>query len=350
MKNIFGKAVLVASVLLLSMTGISCSNEEKATPQKEKTYDMTGFAKGADVSWVTEMEAAGYKFYNASGAEQECMSLMRDLGMNAIRLRVWVDPTEGWCNKQDVLIKAWRAHNLGMRLMIDFHYSDSWADPGQQEIPAAWADYDLEQMKTAVANHTKEVLQLLKDNGIDVEWVQIGNETRTGMLKPIGAINNNDFSNFAALVDAGYDAAKSVYENALCVIHIDQGDNKTRLKWMFNGLKSKNAKYDVIGVSLYPTDDDWEAKTDSCMKNLKTMAETYQKKVMVCEIGMDNTSKNAEAMLNKMVKGCKAIDSCLGIFYWEPECYNGWEGYTMGAFDTTGKPNSSLNAFSSATE
>ncbi len=350
MKNIFGKAALAASVLLFSITGISCSNDEKATPEKEKTYDMTGFAKGADVSWVTEMEAAGYKFYNASGAEQECMSLMRDLGMNSIRLRVWVDPTDGWCNKQDVLVKAWRAHNLGMRLMIDFHYSDSWADPGQQEIPAAWADYDLEQMKTAVANHTKEVLQLLKDNGIDVEWVQIGNETRTGMLKPIGGISNNDFTNFAALIDAGYDAVKSVYENALCVIHIDNGHQISRLTWMFNGLKSKNAKYDVIGVSLYPTDDDWETKTDDCLANLKTLAETYGKKVMVCEIGMDNTSVNAEAMLNKMIKGCEGISDCLGLFYWEPECYNGWEGYSMGAFDTTGKPNSSLNAFASKAE
>lgn len=98
---------------------------------------MSGFVRGADVSWLTEMESSGYKFYNAKGQEQECMSLLRDLGMNAIRLRVWVNPANptekdnvyGWCNKEDVVLKAWRAHNLGYRLMIDFHYSDAWADP-----------------------------------------------------------------------------------------------------------------------------------------------------------------------------------------------------------------------------
>ncbi len=340
--------MLLAAACIFSLA--ACNDDDNTTPQKAKEYDMTGFAKGADVSWLTQMEASGYKFYNASGTEQDCMALLRDLGMNSIRLRVWVDPTTGWCNKQDVLIKAWRAHNLGMRLMIDFHYSDTWADPGKQNIPAAWADYDLEQMKTAVANHTKEVLQLLKDNGIDVEWVQIGNETRTGMMKPIGAIDNNDFTNFAALVDAGYDAVKSVYENALCVIHIDNGHQISRLTWMFNGLKSKNAKYDVIGVSLYPEDDTWETVTDDCLNNLKTLAETYNKKVMVCEIGMSWDAVNAEAMLNKMIKGCEAIDGCLGLFYWEPECYDGWENYSKGAFDNDGKPTAALNAFSSTVE
>ena len=340
--------MLLAAVCMLSLT--ACNDDEATTPQQAKQYDMTGFAKGADVSWLTQMEASGYKFYNASGAEQECMSLLRDLGMNSVRLRVWVNPTDGWCNKQDVLVKAWRAKNLGMRVMIDFHYSDSWADPSKQNIPAAWADYDLDQMKEAVANHTKEVLQLLKDNGVDVEWVQIGNETRTGMLWPMGKVSGSDFANFTALVNAGYDAVKSVYENALCIIHLDNGHQLNRFTWMFNGLKANNAKYDVIGVSLYPTDDEWETMTDSCLENLQTLATTYGKKVMVCEIGMNWESENAEAMLSKMVKGCEAISDCLGLFYWEPESYNSWQNYQMGAFDSNGKPTSALNAFASTTE
>ncbi len=108
------------------------------------------FAKGADVSWVTEMEGAGKLFYNNTGVVTECMQLLKNLGMNTIRLRVWVDPAGGWNNMADVLVKAVRAKNLGMRIMIDFHYSDSWADPGQQTKPAAWASQDLAGLQTSV--------------------------------------------------------------------------------------------------------------------------------------------------------------------------------------------------------
>ena len=117
--------MLLASALLFSITGTSCSNDDNTTPETKPTYDMTGFAKGADVSWLTEMEANGKTFKNANGKTQECMSLLRDLGMNSIRLRVWVNPEDGWCGKADVVAKAWRAQQLGMRVMIDFHYSDT---------------------------------------------------------------------------------------------------------------------------------------------------------------------------------------------------------------------------------
>src|SRR6185295_10631574 len=92
----------------------------------------TDFVKGADVSWLTEMEATGKKFYNSAGTEKDCMQILKDLGMNSIRLRVWVNPANGWNNTADVVAKALRAKALGMKIMIDFHYSDSWADPGQQ--------------------------------------------------------------------------------------------------------------------------------------------------------------------------------------------------------------------------
>jgi arabinogalactan endo-1,4-beta-galactosidase len=344
MKKSFLKTILLAALCVFSLD--ACSDDNNTTPQQEKQYDMTGFAKGADVSWLTEMESSGTKFYNAAGSEQECMTLLRDLGMNSIRLRVWVNPSDGWCNKQDVLVKAWRAKNLGMRVMIDFHYSDSWADPSKQTTPSAWADYDLEALKTAVADHTTDVLETLKAQGIDVEWIQIGNETSTGMLWPTGLVSGNDFTNYVALNNAGYEAAKAVYPEALCIVHIDRAQQLSHLTWMFNGLRDNGAKWDVIGLSFYPTDDDWQTSTESCLANMKTLATTYGKKVMLCEIGMNWESENAETMLSTVLKGCKAMDSCLGVFYWEPECYSGWNGYAMGAFDGNGKPTSALNAFS----
>ena len=345
MKKSFLKPLLLAALAFVTLS--SCSDDHDTIPQKEPTYDMTGFAKGADVSWLTQMQASGKKFYNSNGTEQDCMSLLRDLGVNSIRLRVWVDPADGWCNKKDLLTKAWQAKNLGERIMVDFHYSDSWADPGQQTIPAAWNDFkdDLDKMKTAVAEHTTDVLKYLKDNGIDVEWIQIGNETRTGMLWPLGLASDDNFSNYAALNNAGYDAAKAVYPNAQCIIHIDRGNELGGFTWMFDGLKAAGAKWDVIGMSLYPEDNNWQKATDDCLANISTLATRYNKKVMICEIGMPWDSENAAAMMQKMVDGCKAKTECLGIFYWEPECYGGWNGYNKGAFDSNGKPTDALNAF-----
>lgn len=345
MKKSFLKPLLLAALAFVTLS--SCSDDHDTIPQKEPTYDMTGFAKGADVSWLTQMQASGKKFYNSNGTEQDCMSLLRDLGVNSIRLRVWVDPADGWCNKKDLLTKAWHAKNLGERIMVDFHYSDSWADPGKQNIPAAWNDFkdDLDKMKAAVAEHTTDVLKYLKDNGIDVEWIQIGNETRTGMLWPLGLASDNNFSNYAALNNAGYDAAKAVYPNAQCIIHIDQGNDLGGFTWMFDGLKAAGAKWDVIGMSLYPEDNNWQELTDDCLNNISTLATRYNKKVMICEIGMPWDSENAAAMMKKMVDGCKAKAECLGIFYWEPECYGGWNDYNKGAFDSNGKPTTVLDAF-----
>ena len=102
---------------------------DKPKPEQPAITTKGDYAKGADISWLTQMEADGQKFYTAAGKEMECTALMKELGFNAIRLRVWVDPFDGWCAKEDVLVKAKRAQELGMRIMIDFHYSDTWADP-----------------------------------------------------------------------------------------------------------------------------------------------------------------------------------------------------------------------------
>ena len=354
MKNMIGKALLLASTLMFSITGTSCSNDDAVTPEQEKKYDMTGFAKGADVSWLTEFESNGALFYDANGKPQECMALLRDLGMNSIRLRVWVNPDGGWCGKDDVVAKAWRAHKLGMRLMIDFHYSDTWADPGKQYVPAAWKDYTFEQMKQAVADHTRDVLTALKERNIDVEWVQVGNETSDGMLwndadgadaLAVTGRASKNMANFAAYVNAGYDAVKAVYPDAKVIVHLDKGNKLSQYTWMFDGLKQHGAKWDVIGMSLYPdwiTDQTWQQVSDDCLANMQTLATKYGCNVILSEIGMVWNSENAAPFLKKMVDGCKALSICEGVFYWEPETYGNLNGYDKGAFDDSGKPTVAL--------
>lgn len=176
--KLFNIAIML---MLLTCAQASCSSEDSPiTSPKQATVAVpdSGFAKGADVSWVTQMESEGLTFNNKKGVATELMKLLKDdCNVDAIRLRVWVNPTSGWNNADDVLIKARRAAALGLRVMIDFHFSDTWADPGHQSTPAAWADYNIDQLKEAVAAHVTDVLTRLNSFGVTPEWVQIGNET-----------------------------------------------------------------------------------------------------------------------------------------------------------------------------
>ena len=305
------------------------------------------FVKGADISWVTQMETAGIKFYNSSGTPTECMALMKSLGMNTVRLRVWVNPSPAWNNAADVVAKAVRAKNLGLRIMIDFHYSDTWADPGNQTKPAAWATQDLATLKTSLATHTIDVLTQLKNSGVTPEWVQVGNETNNGMLWPDGKASVS-MSNFAQLVNAGYDAVKSVFASAKVIVHISNGYDNSLFRWMFDGLTANSAKYDVIGMSLYPSASDWASYNTQCLANMNDMVTRYNKEVMVVEVGMswDNATA-ANSFLADIISKTAAVsgNKGLGVLYWEPEAYNNWQGYTLGAFDNSGKPTAALSVF-----
>jgi arabinogalactan endo-1,4-beta-galactosidase len=305
------------------------------------------FAKGADISWLTQMESSGKKFYNSVGAEQECMALLKSLGMNSVRLRVWVNPSGSWNNSADVVAKAIRAKNLGLRIMIDFHYSDTWADPGQQAKPAAWASLDFATLKTSLATHTTTVLTELKNNGVSPEWVQVGNETNNGMLWPDGKASTN-MANFTQLVNAGYDAVKAVFPSAKVIVHISNGYDNALFRWMFDGLSSNGAKYDVIGMSLYPSSTNWATLNSQCLTNMNDMVARYGKEVMVVEVGMSWDQASAcNSFLSDLITKTKSVTNGkgLGVFYWEPEAYNNWQGYTLGAFDNSGNPTVALNAF-----
>ena len=201
---------------------VCCGKAPQTTPETPPEVEPESFfCKGADISWVTEMEGKGYKFYNAAGQERELTALMKEIGCNAIRLRVWVNPTGGWNGQADVVAKAKRAQALGLKLLIDFHYSDSWADPGKQTVPAAWQGKDATAMAAAVKAHTQEVLQALKAAGVDVAWVQVGNETTNGMLWDSGKVAGSSAGQFVNYFHAGREAVKALYPQAKVILHLD---------------------------------------------------------------------------------------------------------------------------------
>jgi arabinogalactan endo-1,4-beta-galactosidase len=345
MKKIFFLAFLFATILACKK---STTTENVITPTPvPPTITTAAFAKGADISWLTQMEAGGIKFYNAAGTQQECMSLLKSLGLNTVRLRVWVNPALGYNNAADVLVKAIRAKNIGLRIMINFHYSDTWADPGSQTKPATWAGQTITNLKTSLATHTTDVLTLLKNNSIEPEWVQIGNETNDGMLWPEGKASTN-MANFAQLVNAGYDASKAVFPNAKVIVHVSNGWDNALFRWMFDGLKTNGAKYDVIGMSIYPTAINWANTNALCLINMNDMVSRYNKEVMIVEVGMSWDSPTVcNSFLTDIISKTKSLanNKGLGVLYWEPQAYNNWQGYSLGAFDNTGKPTVALNAF-----
>ena len=305
------------------------------------------FAKGADVSWVTQMEQANYQFYNEAGTQQELFQLLHDHDLNTIRLRVWVNPAGGWNGTNDLVTKAIRAHNLGFRLMIDFHYSDSWADPGQQTKPAAWQNYTFPQLLTAVYNHTYAVLDTLKDHNIVPEWVQVGNETNDGMLWPDGRASTH-MASFAQLVDRGYAAVKAINPTSKVIVHCSNGYNNGLFRYLYDGLTANGARFDVIGMSLYPTTTDWPARTAQCQTNMNDMVARYPgKEVMVVETGMPADAPIAtQQMLLDLLAKTRAVPGGkgLGVLYWEPQAYN-WMNYGLNMWNTNGRPTVALSAF-----
>ena len=338
------KRIFAALFLLFALTAGSC---EKPEPEPTPT-PVAGFAKGADVSWVTQMEKESCRFYDASGKQTECMALLKSLGMNAIRLRVWVNPTGGWCGKEDVVAKALRAQALGMRIMIDFHYSDSWADPGKQNKPEAWKNLPLEELKVAVANHTNDVLMALRLAGVAPEWIQIGNETTGGMLWPDGQ-NYTDagFATYVQLHNAGYAAAKNVFPNAKVMVHVDNGWKWETLDWFFKNFRINGANYDLIGLSLYPEKSNWQTYNNQILNNIQTLYAQYQKETIICEVGMEWTeAETCRSFLSDLIGRAKVDGShCTGVLYWEPEGYQAWSHYSKAAFDNNGKPTIALDAF-----
>ena len=298
-------------------------------------------ARGADVGWLSEMEASGRVWRDSNGVQKDLLDILPDYCINSIRLRVWVNPQGGWSGREDVISLSKRAVAKGYRLMIDFHYSDSWADPGQQNKPAAWAEYTIQQLEQAVYDHTFDVLSALKAEGITPEWVQVGNETNDGMLWPEGrasANNNANMVNYARFVDSGYQAVKNVFPSARVLVHVANGYDNGLFRWNIGGLVSNNARFDAIAMSMYPesgSTPDWPEYAAQTLVNMQDMISRYNKEIMVSEIGMPtNQPQAARQFTEQVIRNLQSLtgNRGLGIFWWEPQAYD-WRGYGKVAWN-----------------
>lgn len=369
--------VILGFVLLLPTVyfNIPGYSDQKSSGQTQE------FWLGADLGWITEYEAQGHKFYNAQGQERECTALMKELGLNAVRHRVWVDPSAhgGWCDKEDLLVKCLRAKALDMAIMVDFHYSDWWADPAKQNIPASWSGHSYEQMKDDLAAHTIDVLTYLKDNGIEPKWIQVGNETRNGFLwsvesdefgwpvldedgnttitESMGHVERNPMQ-YAGLFAAGYDACKEVFPDAIVMVHLDNGFDRDLYDYNLGILQDGGAKWDMIGMSLYPYwamqggyRDDAHTTITDCIVNIRYVSEKFGCDVMIVETGflVDESDpavlEESRSQLARVIRECitQTEGRCKGVFYWEPQCRP--SQYKLGAFTEDGRPTVIMDAF-----
>jgi arabinogalactan endo-1,4-beta-galactosidase len=260
------------------------------------------------------------------------------------------NPQSGHCSKDETIAMAVRAQKWGMQVMIDFHYSDSWADPGKQRKPKAWEGHGFPQLLQDVYDYTYDVMAGLKAKGIYPEWVQVGNETASGMIYPEGSTKTWD--SLAQLINKGYDAIKAVSPNTQVILHVDRGNDNARFRKWFDAARAHGAKYDIIGLSYYPYwldgKPDYTLSIDDLGSNMNDMVARYGKPVMVVEVGgEDDKVQNTYDMLVAVIKKVKAVpqNKGLGVLYWEPQGARSWSRYNLSAWGNDGRPTKAMDAF-----
>ena len=366
------------------------------------------FYRGMDASAVLALENSGVKYYNFDGEEQDVFMTLAQAGVNYIRLRVWNDPYDENGNgygggNNDVataIALGQRATKYGMKVCIDFHYSDFWADPKKQFVPKAWEGMDIEEKSDALYNFTLESLTQLLDAGVDVGMVQIGNEINNGMS------GETDVANVRKLLTAGSKAVREAAANSgkeiLVAVHYTNIDDMKKLDTLLTGLQVKEIDYDIVGLSFYPY---WHGTIEDLKNAIIHIRDTYGKKVYVAENAYCYTAEDGDGSANSvegtddLAEGYSASvqgqanevrDVCAaaseagaeGVFYWEgtwipvgpadADNSNLWEKYGSGwassyasgydpkdagqyyggcswdnqaMFDFTGHPLASLNVF-----
>lgn len=240
---------------------------------------------GADISWLPQMEARGIKFYE-NGKPIDAIKLLKEHGMNCIRLRIFVDPAnpkgyspgKGFCDLNHTLAMAKRVKEAGMKLLLDFHYSDYWADPQKQYKPLAWENLDFSALKDTLKAYTMHVLLALKHQGTLPAMVQIGNEINHGILWPDGSIYHPD--HLAALLKAAYNGVKSVDPDIVVMVHLALGGQNQEARFWLNNMIARGVKFDAIGLSYYPQ---WHGTPKDLKNNLNDLLRRFHKPLFVAE-------------------------------------------------------------------
>ena len=316
-----------------SVAIVSTDKKYKLTGEQAKSREV-GKMLGADISFLPELEARGMKFSD-NGVEKDAIQILKDHGLNYVRLRIFNDPArdsgyspgKGFCDLSNTLKMAKRVKAAGMKLLLDFHYSDYWADPGKQYKPAAWRKYSFEELKKAVYDYTKDVMQQLKDQGTTPDMVQVGNEINHGIVWPEGNVSN--FDGLAQLINAGTAAVKSVDPAVVMMLHVALGGQNDESVFFIDNMMARGVHFDVIGESYYPK---WHGTLEDLETNLDDLARRYNRDVIVVEYSHRKEEVNKIAF---EVTGGKGKGTCI----WEP--LSTWEKF----FDDKGKANELLKLY-----
>lgn len=341
---------------------------------------------GADVSSLKKSEDLGGEYYDSARHNQcrdrSALRILRSHGLNAVRLRTWVDPADGYHDKRELLSMARRAKAAGLDVLVNLHYSDTWADPGNQTKPAAWASYDVAQLTQAVYDHTFDVCRSLRAQRTLPDMIQIGNELNAGMLWPDGHTwNPPNWDNLSAFLTAGATAVKACSPKTKVMLHLANGGDNGLYRWWFDNITQRNVPFDVIGASFYPY---WHGSLAALQRNLNDVSSRYGKDVVVVETGYPFTLEDDDGWPNligtpgQLVSGYPATPDGqaslvrdvlsvvravpngrgLGVFYWDatwtavpgngwdpadPTSGNAWENQAL--FDFTGTALPAMSVF-----
>ena len=347
MKKWIGMVVILS--ILVGLCGCSVQVEHVAPGGKLSSDELCvqqvegldqDFIMGMDASSVLSLEAGGVKFYDFEGNEQDVFKTLAQNGINYIRVRVWNDPFDsqgrgyggGNCTIDTALEIGKRATKYGMKLLVNFHYSDFWADPGKQMAPKAWAGMEIEEKTQALYQYTRDCLKKLKKAGVDVGMVQIGNETNGAMC------GEKVWFNIQYLLSAGSKAVREVFPDALVAVHFANPETENRYADYASKLQYYNVDYDIFASSYYPF---WHGTLENLRAVLTEIHEKYGKKVLVMETSYAYTPEDTDFNGNTIGEGSLVVKNypysvqgqanCLrdviatvaatpggmGVFYWE---------------------------------
>lgn len=266
------------------------------------------FVKGMDLSTLLELERCGAKYYD-NGEERDLLAIMKSYDVDTIRIRLWNDPWSetgesygaGENDLKTSLEIAKRVTTAGFGVLLNFHYSDFWADPGKQIKPKAWADYGVKELEQAVYDYTLESMRTFLDAGVNITMVQVGNELSNGLLWPEGKVPNYD--NIATFVNAGIRAVRKADATIPVMIHLDNGGNNALYREWFDNFTKRGEDFEIIGLSYYPF---WHGSLQMLNDNMNDIAERYGKDLVIAEVSMGYTMedyKNYEKLSDEERKG-----------------------------------------------